>query len=79
MIQGWEPIFPGVRLFNTYEPEPVSDQLVEQRGWGFHTFRHGFDPGEHRFSPRVVGLVLIRGWGILFCGGAVTVRPKREM
>ena len=26
-------------------------------GWGFHTVRGGFDPGDYRFRPRVVGVV----------------------
>ena len=34
-----------------------SQSTVDRRGWGFHTVRDGFDPGDHRFLPRVVGTV----------------------
>ena len=27
-------------------------------GWGFHTMRGGIDQGEHRFRPRLVGVVV---------------------
>ena len=30
---------------------------IGQWGWGFHTVRDGFDPGDQRFRPRVVGVV----------------------
>ena len=45
-----------------------NQSAIGQWGWGFHTVRGGFDPGDHRFSPqscrccrRVEGS-LIRGW-----------------
>ena len=34
-----------------------SQSTIGRWGWGFHTVRGGFDPGEHRFRPRVVGVV----------------------
>ena len=35
----------------------LSQSAIGQRGWGFHTVRGGFDPGDHRFRPRNVGVV----------------------
>ena len=34
-----------------------SQSATGQRGWGLHTVRGGFDPIDHRFRPRVVGVV----------------------
>ena len=34
-----------------------SQSAISRRGWGFHTVRGGFDPGDHRFRPWVVGVV----------------------
>ena len=30
---------------------------IGRRGWGFHTVRGGFNPGDHRFRPHVVEVV----------------------
>ena len=35
----------------------LSQSAIGQWGWGFHTVRGGFDPRDHRFRPRVVGVV----------------------
>ena len=66
LIRGWEHIFPGVRCLLYTVP---SQTAIGQWDWGFHTLRGGFDPGDHRFRPQVVGVVrvwkyilLIRGW-----------------
>ena len=32
-----------------------SQSAIGQWGWVFHTVRGGFDPGDHRFRPHVVG------------------------
>ena len=37
-------------------PSP-SQSAIGRRGWGFHNVWGGFDPGDHRFRPRVVGVV----------------------
>ena len=34
-----------------------SQSATGQCGWGFHTVRGGFDPGDHRCRPRVVAVV----------------------
>ena len=34
-----------------------SQSAIGQWGWGFHTMRGVFDPGDHRFRPQVVGVV----------------------
>ena len=34
-----------------------NQSAIGLRGWGFHTVRGGFDSGDHRFRPRVVGIV----------------------
>ena len=34
-----------------------SQSATDKWGWGFHTVRNGFDPGDHRFRPQVVGVV----------------------
>ena len=34
-----------------------SQSAIAQCGWGFHTVRGGFDPGDHRFGPQIVGVV----------------------
>ena len=34
-----------------------SQSAIGRNYWGFHTVRRGFDPGDHRFRPRVVGVV----------------------
>ena len=34
-----------------------SQSAISRWGWGFHTVRGGFDPGDHRVRPRVVGVV----------------------
>ena len=36
-----------------------SQSAIGQWVWGFHTVRGGFDPGDHRFRPRVVGVVKV--------------------
>ena len=28
-------------------------------GWGFHTVRGGFDPGDHRFRPQDIGVLKV--------------------
>ena len=38
-----------------YDPQPINDR--GRWGWGFHNVRGGFDPGDHRFCPQVVGVV----------------------
>ena len=37
-----------------HEPQPISEQPV---GLGFHTVRGGIDPEDHRFRPRIAGVV----------------------
>ena len=37
-----------------YDPQPISDRTV---GLGFPHRAGGFDPGDHRFRPEVVGVV----------------------
>ena len=32
---------------------------IVQWDWGFHTVRGGFDPGNNRFLPQIVGVVNI--------------------
>ena len=35
----------------------LSQSAIGQLGWGGYTARGGIDPGDHRFRPRVVGVV----------------------
>ena len=51
LIRGWDLILPGWRWL--HEPQPSSNQPV---GFVFHTVRRGFDPGDHRFRHRCVGV-----------------------
>ena len=51
---GMEPCRPRVALDLLSSPSQLA---IGRRGWGFHTMRGGFDPGDHRFRPRVVGVV----------------------
>ena len=37
----------------------LSQSATSQLGWGFHTLRVGIDPGDLRFSPRIVGVAEI--------------------
>ena len=53
LIREWKPILPGELALCTIP----SQSATGRRGWGFHTVRSGFDPGDHRFRPRVVGIV----------------------
>ena len=39
-----------------------SQSAIGQLGWGRHTVRGGIDPRDHRFRPRVVGVVDI--WNV---------------
>ena len=70
MIRGWDLIIPGcggtstlsreATLAARWLHEPLGQSISNQPvGWGFHTVRGGFDPGELRFRPRVVGVVEI--------------------
>ena len=34
-----------------------SQSAIDQWGWGFRAVRGGFDPGDHRFCPQIVGVV----------------------
>ena len=34
-----------------------SESAIGRWDWGFHTVRGGFDPGDHRFGPQIVGVV----------------------
>ena len=36
-----------------------NQSAVGRWGWGFHTMWGGFDPGDRRFRPRVVGVVKV--------------------
>ena len=36
-----------------------SQSAIVQRGWGFHTVRGDFRPGDHRFRAQVVGVVKV--------------------
>ena len=36
-----------------------SRSATGQWDWGFHTVRSDFNPGDHRFGPRVDGIVKI--------------------
>ena len=36
-----------------------SQSAIGQWGWGFHTVRGGFDPGNNRFRPQIVGVVMV--------------------
>ena len=49
LMRGCEPILPRVTI--------PSQSAIGRRGWGFYTVRGGFDPGDHHFCPRVVGVV----------------------
>ena len=53
MIRGWDPIIPSGAGF-ILEPQPSNDRPVELR---FHAVRGGADTGDHRFRPRVAGVV----------------------
>ena len=33
-----------------------SQSVISRQDWGFHTARGGFDSGDRRFRPRVVGV-----------------------
>ena len=59
-LRGWDPILPGVRLALYTIP---SQSAIGQWGWGLHTLRGSFDPGDHRFRPQVVGVV--KAWNDL--------------
>ena len=51
---GMVPCRPRVALALFSSP---SQSASGRRGWGFHTVRGGFDPGDHRFRRWVVGVV----------------------
>ena len=51
---GMGPCRPRVALALFLSP---SQSAIGRQGWGFHTVRGGFDPGDHRFRPQVVGVV----------------------
>ena len=36
-----------------------SQSAIGHWDWGFHTVRGGFDPGDQRFRPQVVGVVKV--------------------
>ena len=65
LTRGWEIILPrcggtsalaqGATLAARWLRGP-SQSSITQRGWGFHTVRGGFDPGDLRFRSRVVGV-----------------------
>ena len=70
LVRGWEPVLPGVRWFLCTFP---NQSAIGQWGWGFHTVRGGFDPGDHRFRPQVVGGVDV--WRALRPGGGTLSSP----
>ena len=51
---GMRPCRPRVALDLFSSP---SQSAIGRRGWGFHAVRGGVDPGDHRFRPRIVGVV----------------------
>ena len=51
-----------------------SESAIGQWGWGFHTVRGGFDPADHRFRPRVVGVVHV--YGGIYDPGMGSYRPQ---
>ena len=54
LIKEWGLIVPAWRWL--YEPQSISDQPM---GLGFHTVRGGINPENHRFRPRLVGVVKV--------------------
>ena len=52
LIRGWELVLPGVRWLSAIP----SQSEIGQWDLGFHTEQSGFDPGDHRFRPQVVGV-----------------------
>ena len=55
-MRSWEPISPRGALALCTIP---NRSTIGQWGWGFYTVRGGFDPGDHRFYPQVVGVVKV--------------------
>ena len=51
---GMGPCRPRVALALFWSP---SQSAIGRKDWGFHTSRGGFDPGDRRFRPCVVGVV----------------------
>ena len=67
LIRGWgltpPPGAAGPRRWSEGQLSPrsgstnLSQSAASQWGWGFHTVRGGIDPGDHRFRPRIVGVI----------------------
>ena len=55
LIRGWNLSSPGCADSMTIP----SQSAIGQWDWGFHTVRGGFDPGDHCFRPRAVGVVKV--------------------
>ena len=68
---GMRPCRPRMTLALFSSP---SQSAIGRRGWGFHTVRCGFDPGDHRFRPPVVGVV--DGYGRISEPGMGTYPPR---
>ena len=59
LIRGWDPVVSGFRMALAFFSSP-SQSAIGHWDWGFHSVRGGFDPGDHRFRPQVVGFVDVR-------------------
>ena len=68
LTRGWKLILPGFgrsrrcpegQLSTRAGSMSLSQLATSQLGWGFYTMRGGIDPGDLRFSSRVVGVVEI--------------------